>query len=133
MKSKNVDMLSESITKGLLSMSIPIKIMNVMQLMFNIIDMTVMKMAGQTTAVSAMGACGSLITLCTCLLIGVSTGATLIFMCISRFVWVYAVYPFLPNNFTFLYLIWPIGWVLSIVTLLVSYFMGISKLQKMQG
>ena len=41
MKSKNVDMLSGSITKGLLAMSIPIMIMYVMQSMFNIIDMPV--------------------------------------------------------------------------------------------
>lgn len=78
MKSKNVNMLSGSIFKGLLSMTIPIMIMNVMQSMFNIIDMTVMKMAGKTTAVGAIGACGSLITLCTCLLIGVSTGANVV-------------------------------------------------------
>lgn len=78
MKSKNVNMLSGSIFKGLLSMTIPIMIMNVMQSMFNIIDMTVMKMAGKTTAVGAIGACGSLTTLCTCLLIGVSTGANVV-------------------------------------------------------
>ena len=132
-------------------MSIPIMIMNVMQSMFNIIDMTVMKMAGKATAVGAIGACGSLITLCTCLLIGVSTGAnvvvarrigakdkdaadravtTLIFMCAIRFVWVYLVYPFLPPNLTFLYLIWPIGWVLSSVTLYISCRIGMSKMQK---
>ena len=40
MKKRNVDMLSGSITKGLLSMAVPIMIMNVMQSVFNIIDMT---------------------------------------------------------------------------------------------
>lgn len=78
MKSKNVDMLSGSIFKGLLSLSIPIMIMNVMQSMFNIVDMTVMKMAGKATAVGAIGACGVLINLCTCLLIGISTGANVV-------------------------------------------------------
>ncbi len=78
MKAKNVDMLSGSITKGLLSMTIPIMIMNVMQSLFNIIDMTVMKIFSDDSAVGAIGTCGSLITLCTCLLIGMSTGANVI-------------------------------------------------------
>ena len=78
MKTKNVDMLSGSITKGLLSMTIPIMIMNVMQSLFNIIDMTVMKIFSDDSAVGAIGTCGSLITLCTCLLIGMSTGANVI-------------------------------------------------------
>jgi Na+-driven multidrug efflux pump len=60
----------------------------------------------------------------------IPTISTLIFMCAIRFVWVYVIYPLLPNNLTYLYLIWPIGWVLSGATLLVSYFMGIAKLQK---
>lgn len=45
------------------------------------------------------------------------TIATLVFMCILRFVWVYWIFPLLPN-LTFLYFVWPIGWVLSIITLL---------------
>lgn len=78
MKAKNIDMLSGSITKGLLSMTIPIMIMNVMQSLFNIIDMTVMKIFSDDSAVGAIGTCGSLISLCTCLLIGMSTGANVI-------------------------------------------------------
>ena len=50
----------------------------------------------------------------------VPTCATLIYMCLFRFVWVYFVFPLLPN-LTVLYLVWPIGWVLSIITLLCFY------------
>lgn len=78
MKSKSVDMLSGSITKGLLSMSLPIMAMNVMQSMFNVIDMTVLGNFSNDTAVGAVGACGMLITLCTGLFIGVSAGANVV-------------------------------------------------------
>ncbi len=54
---------------------------------------------------------------------------TMIFMCAIRFPWVYFVFPLLPS-LTFLYLIWPIGWVLSILTLLIFYFPTASKLMK---
>ena len=78
MKSKTVNMLSGSITKGLLSMTVPIMIMNVMQSLFNIIDMTVLRFFSDDKAVGAVGACGSLLVLCTSLLIGISTGANVI-------------------------------------------------------
>ncbi len=58
------------------------------------------------------------------------TVATLVFMCLFRFVWVYAIYPFLPKNLTFLYLVWPVGWILSIITLLVAFVPAIKKLKK---
>ncbi len=59
----------------------------------------------------------------------IPTISTLVFMCLLRFIWVYAIFPLLPN-LTFLYLVWPIGWVLSIFFLLAFYFPTISKLQK---
>ena len=59
----------------------------------------------------------------------VPTMATLIFMCLIRFPWVYLIFPLHPN-LTFLYLIWPIGWILSIITQLFAYFPTISKLKK---
>ena len=59
----------------------------------------------------------------------VATVATLLFMCAIRFVWVYLVFPLCPN-LTFLYLIWPIGWVLSIAMLLCYYFPTLNKLKK---
>lgn len=78
MKSNHVNMLSGSITKGLLSMTIPIMIMNVMQSLFSITDMTVLRFFSDDRAVGAVGACGMLITLSTSLLIGISAGANVI-------------------------------------------------------
>lgn len=80
MRRKDVNMLSGSIIKGLLVISIPIMVMNVLQSMFNIIDMTILKSydAGGGTAVGAVGAvgaCGVLISLTTSLLIGISAGS----------------------------------------------------------
>ena len=78
MRRHNVDMLSGSIYKGLLAMIIPIMIMNVMQTMFNVIDMTVLGNLVNDTAVGAVGVCGTIITLCTSLLIGISAGANVV-------------------------------------------------------
>ena len=58
----------------------------------------------------------------------IPTVSTLVFMCLIRFPWVYFIFPMYPN-LTFLYLIWTIGWILSITTLLIAYFPAISKLQ----
>ncbi len=57
------------------------------------------------------------------------TISTLVYMCALRFLWVYLIFPLCPN-LTFLYTVWPIGWTLSIVTLLVVYFKRISTLEK---
>lgn len=78
MRSTNVNMLSGSITKGLLSMTIPIMVMNVLQSLFNVIDMTVLGHFADDSAVGAVGACGMLITLSTSLLIGISVGANIV-------------------------------------------------------
>ena len=62
-----------------------------------------------------------------------ATIATLVYMCLFRFVWVYGIFNNLPNpNMTFLYLVWPIGWILSIVTLLPFYFGTFKRLEKKQ-
>ena len=79
MAKKDVNMLSGSITKGLLTISIPVMIMNVVQSMFNILDMTILKAYDiDGMAVGAVGACGSLITLITGLVIGISAGANVV-------------------------------------------------------
>jgi putative MATE family efflux protein len=78
LKNKNVNMLSGSITKGLLAMTMPIMIMNVMQNLFSIIDMTILGQFAGDDAVGSVGACSMLITLCTCLLIGIATGANIV-------------------------------------------------------
>jgi len=57
----------------------------------------------------------------------IPTIATFLFMCAIRFPWVYLVFPHF-RNLTFLYLIWPIGWVLSIIMLLCFYFPTVKKL-----
>ncbi len=68
-------MLSGSITKGLLTISLPVMVMNVLQSLFNLIDMTVLKTYNSGNAVGAVGVCGTLISLITGLVIGVSSGA----------------------------------------------------------
>lgn len=78
MKNKNVNMLSGSIPKGLLAMTMPIMIMNVMQSLYGIIDMTVLGHFVGDDAVGSVGACSMLITLCTCLLIGIAAGANVV-------------------------------------------------------
>ena len=84
LKGKNdVDMLSGSIVKGLFSIAIPIMIMNVIQSLFNIIDMTVLKTYDTDVTVGAVGICGTLISLMTGLVVGVSSGANVV---IARYI-----------------------------------------------
>ena len=72
-------MLSGSIVKGILTIAFPIMIMNVLQSLFNIVDMTVLKTYDTDgMSVGAVGACGTLITLITNLVIGISTGANVV-------------------------------------------------------
>lgn len=77
-RKRHIDMLQGPITKGLLVMTMPIMIMNVMQSLFNIIDMTVLRFFSGDDAVGAVGASGMLITLCTSILIGISSGANVV-------------------------------------------------------
>lgn len=57
----------------------------------------------------------------------VPTIATFVYMCVLRFVWVYAIFPPFFPNLTVLFLVWPIGWVLSIATLLLFFFPTLKK------
>ena len=59
----------------------------------------------------------------------IPTVATLVFMCLIRFIWVYWVFPLFPT-LTFLYLIWPIGWILCIITQLIAYFIAMPKISR---
>lgn len=60
-----------------------------------------------------------------------ATISTMVWMCAFRFFWVYVVYPFLPQgNLTSLYLVWPVGWLMSIITLLCVFFPTVKKLDK---
>ena len=78
LKNRNVNMLSGPITKGLLALTLPIMFMNVVQSLYNIIDMTLLGNWAGDGAVGAVGASGMLITLCTCLLIGIATGSNIV-------------------------------------------------------
>ena len=77
---KEVNMLSGSIMKGLFSIAVPIMIMNVVMSLFNVVDMTVLKMFDSSGgyAVGSVGACGTLISLITGLLIGCSAGSNVV-------------------------------------------------------
>lgn len=60
----------------------------------------------------------------------IPTVVSLFCLCGLRFAWVFFVYPLMPgDNLTFLYLVWPIGWLLSIFVLLPFYFARIKKLK----
>lgn len=78
MNRRNVDMLHGSIVKGLLLLTLPIMVMNVTQILFNIIDMAILKVYSDDIAVGAVGACGTLTVLCTSLPIGISVGVNII-------------------------------------------------------
>ena len=79
MARKDVNMLSGSIVKGLFAISIPVMIMNVLQSIFNVVDMTVLKtFDGAGNAVGAVGVCGALISSITGLVIGIATGANVV-------------------------------------------------------
>lgn len=84
-KKNEVDMLSGSIVKGLMAIALPIMVMNVLQSLFSIADMTVLKVYDTDGgySVGAVGACGSIIVLITGLLIGISAGANVI---IARYI-----------------------------------------------
>ncbi len=77
---KEVNMLSGSIMKGIMTIAIPIMIMNVLQSLFNIIDMTILKMYDTDGgySVGAVGACGTLFSFITGLAIGIAAGANVV-------------------------------------------------------
>ncbi len=79
LKRKDVDFLNGPITKGILTISVPIMVMNVIASLFTIIDMGVLKMySSDEYTIGAIGVCGSLITLITLLLSGIFTGTNVV-------------------------------------------------------
>ena len=80
---KDVDMLNGPIVKGLLTIALPIMIMNVIQSMFNIIDMTILRNFGDAGSVGSVGVCSYLTSLVTGLLVGCSAGSNVV---VSRFI-----------------------------------------------
>ncbi len=83
MKTKEVNMLSGSVMKGLFAMSLPIILMNVFQQLFNAIDMTVLGSFASDAAVGSVGVCSTHISLFTGLVGGLAAGANVV---ISRFI-----------------------------------------------
>lgn len=63
----------------------------------------------------------------------VPTVTAMIFLCALRFIWVWFVFPYCPDNLTYLYLVWPIGWTLSIIVHLIIYIPTMKKLEKSQA
>ena len=62
----------------------------------------------------------------------IPTVVSLFSLCGLRFAWVFAVYPLVSvggHNLTFLYLVWPIGWLMSIFVLLPFYFARLKELK----
>ncbi len=79
MRRKDVNMLEGSIFKGILVIALPIMLMNVLQNLFNVVDMTILKSFDTDgLSVGAVGACSSLITCITNLVTGIATGANVV-------------------------------------------------------
>ena len=57
---KNVDMLHGPISIGLITMFMPILIMNVMTTLFTVVDMTVLRIYADDGAVGSVGASGNI-------------------------------------------------------------------------
>ncbi len=60
------------------------------------------------------------------------TITSLVFLCALRFFWVYAIFPLFPN-LSFLYTVWPLGWSLSIIVLLIDLRVTFTKLKRNNG
>ena len=79
MKTGKTIVLTEGpIFKTLFRYSMPIIITNLVQLLFHILDVTILAIMVDDIAVTAVGACGSLITLLVSLFTGFSTGANVL-------------------------------------------------------
>ncbi len=59
----------------------------------------------------------------------VPTVSTMVFMFAFRFLWVWFVYPIHPTPL-FLYTVWPVGWVLCILTTLCFYFPTMRRMER---
>lgn len=77
-KQSNYSLTDGPIFKTLLFYSFPIIITNVIQLLFHIIDVTILAVMTDDMAVAAVGACGSLITLLVGIFTGFATGSNVL-------------------------------------------------------
>ena len=78
MKKNNVNMLSGSITKGLIAMFIPIMLLNVFTQLVSIIDTTVLGILANDNAVGAVGTCTTLIASVSALIVSIPAGANVV-------------------------------------------------------
>ncbi|MBR5438649.1 MAG: MATE family efflux transporter [Clostridia bacterium] len=84
MAKNSVNMLSGSVFKGLLTIAMPIMLMNVLQSLYNIIDMSILKLNDANgLSAGAVGVSSTLISLITGLLIGISSGTSVV---VARFI-----------------------------------------------
>lgn len=72
------NMTEGSIFKNLFFYSIPIIITNLVQLLFHVVDVTILAIMADDFAVAAVGACGSLITLLVSVFTGFATGSNVL-------------------------------------------------------
>ena len=79
MRSSAVSLTSGSITKGIISFSIPILISNLFQQLYNSIDTAVVGTFAGQTALAAVGSTGSLINLLIGFFLGIATGAGVLY------------------------------------------------------
>lgn len=77
MRKNEVNMLSGPIVKALISISLPIMVMNIINALFNIVDMTILKSfsPADSFVVGAVGVCGTPTSLIVNFAIGLSVGA----------------------------------------------------------
>lgn len=59
----------------------------------------------------------------------IPTVSALVFTCFLRIFWVYLIFPLNPD-LTFLYLVWPLGWILAIGMLGISFYIVYKKFKK---
>ncbi len=85
MRRNEVNMLSGSIVKALIGISLPIMIMNIINSLFNIVDMTILKefSPADSFVVGAVGVCGTPMGVITNFAVGLSIGANAV---IARYI-----------------------------------------------
>ena len=74
MSKKNIDILNGSLFKGIILYTMPIILTNILQLLFNAVDMVVVGRFCGSISLAAVGATASLTALCLSVFSGLSIG-----------------------------------------------------------
>ena len=77
-QTKNVDVLRGNLFRSILTFGIPLLFVNLIQNLFNAVDIMVLGQMATTSAVAAVGATGSIVHLLTNLALGISIGAKIV-------------------------------------------------------